>query len=69
MAMHVSYSSQILNHELMSSRHYKCWKVTGILPWSALIFVVGYSFREYGAFHFDNINVFIVSLVFIYAAP
>ncbi|PMD42339.1 hypothetical protein L207DRAFT_632118 [Hyaloscypha variabilis F] len=49
--------------------HYKCWKVTGILPWSALIFVVGYTFREYGAFHFGNIDVFIVSLVFIYAAP
>ncbi|KAE9369682.1 hypothetical protein N431DRAFT_380968 [Stipitochalara longipes BDJ] len=49
--------------------HYKCWKVTGILPWSALLFVVGYAFREYGAFHFDNIDVFIVSLVFIYAAP
>ncbi|KAH8759634.1 hypothetical protein BGZ57DRAFT_1018388 [Hyaloscypha finlandica] len=49
--------------------HYKCWKVTGILPWSALLFVVGYSFREYGAYHFDNIDVFIVSLVFVYAAP
>lgn len=49
--------------------HYRCWKVTGILPWSALLFVVGYVFREIGAFNFDNIEVFIVSLVFIYAAP
>ncbi|RDL32560.1 Uncharacterized protein BP5553_09016 [Venustampulla echinocandica] len=49
--------------------HYKCWKVTGILPWAALLFVVGYILREIGAFNFDNINIFISSLVFIYAAP
>lgn len=49
--------------------HYKCWKVSGILPWSALIFVAGYLLREYGAFHFDNLNVFIASLVMLYAAP
>jgi len=48
---------------------YKCWIVTGILPWSALIFVAGYSLREYGAFHYDNLNVFIASLVLLYAAP
>ncbi|KAH8687655.1 RTA1 like protein-domain-containing protein [Tricladium varicosporioides] len=49
--------------------HYKCWKVTGFLPWSALLFVVGYILREIGAYNYDNINIFISSLVFIYAAP
>lgn len=48
---------------------YKCWKVTGIFPWAALVFVVGYSLREYGAFHYGNLNIFISSLVFLYAAP
>ncbi|KAH7369979.1 hypothetical protein BKA65DRAFT_385990, partial [Rhexocercosporidium sp. MPI-PUGE-AT-0058] len=48
---------------------YKSWKVSGILPWSALLFVVGYILREIGAFDYDNLNIFIASLVFIYAAP
>jgi membrane protein DedA with SNARE-associated domain len=67
--MHVSQPTSTISAILKQTRHYKCWKVTGILPWSALLFVIGYVFREYGAFHFDNIDVFIVSLVFIYAAP
>jgi hypothetical protein len=50
-------------------RHYKSWKVTGIFPWAALLFVIGYILREIGAFDFGNINIFISSLVFIYAAP
>ena len=50
-------------------RHYKCWKVTGVLPWSALIFVAGFSLREYGAFHYNNLEIFISSLVLLYAAP
>lgn len=49
--------------------HYSCWKVTGILPWSALIFVAGYVLREYGAFHYDNLPIYISSLVMLYAAP
>ncbi|CAG8961299.1 hypothetical protein HYFRA_00013760 [Hymenoscyphus fraxineus] len=48
---------------------YKCWKVTGIFPWAALLFVVGYILREIGAFNYDNVPIFISSLVFIYAAP
>ncbi|KAH8590852.1 RTA1 like protein-domain-containing protein [Bisporella sp. PMI_857] len=48
---------------------YKCWRVTGVLPWSALVFVAGYCLREYGAFHYDNLNIFIASLVMLYAAP
>lgn len=48
---------------------YKCWKVSGIFPWAALLFVIGYAMREYGAFHFDNLNIYIASLVFIYCAP
>jgi hypothetical protein len=36
---------------------------------SALLFVIGYILREVGAFNFGNIDIFIASLVFIYAAP
>lgn len=52
-----------------SPRRYKCWKVTGILPWAALLFVAGYILREIGAFHYDNLKIFISSLVLIYASP
>jgi len=52
-----------------AGRHYKCWRVSGMLPWSALLFVAGYTLREYGAFHYDNLDIFIASIVLIYAAP
>jgi hypothetical protein len=40
-----------------------------VVSFSALLFVVGYVSRAIGAFHFTNIDIYIVSLVFIYAAP
>ncbi|RDW78244.1 hypothetical protein BP5796_06096 [Coleophoma crateriformis] len=49
--------------------HYKCWKVTGIFPWAALIFVAGYILREVGAFNYSDLKVYIASLVMLYAAP
>lgn len=68
--MHVSSNPYHANASSNTDyRHYKCWKVTGILPWSAILFVVGYIMREIGAFNYDNVNVFICSIVFIYAAP
>ncbi|KUJ14771.1 uncharacterized protein LY89DRAFT_122084 [Mollisia scopiformis] len=49
--------------------HYKCWRVSGLFPWAALIFVVGYILREVGAFNYSNIDIYISSQVFIYCAP
>lgn len=72
LAMHVRILSchQHPNTSLTThTSRYKCWKVTGIFPWAALIFVAGYSLREVGAFHFGNLNVYIASLVMLYAAP
>lgn len=51
------------------SAKYHSYKTTWVYAWSALIFVAGYSLRAYGAFHFGNINVYIASLVLLYAAP
>lgn len=49
---------------------YRSWRVTGLLPWSALLFVVGFILRAIGAFGlWDNINIFISSIVFLLAAP
>ncbi|RAL64608.1 hypothetical protein DID88_001641 [Monilinia fructigena] len=48
---------------------YKCWKVTGLLPWSALIYVAGFILREIGAFNYSNLDIYIASIVLLYAAP
>jgi len=56
-------------HLLTFSSHYKCWKVTGILPWSAVLFVAGYVLREIGAYHYTNLDIYISSVVMLYAAP
>lgn len=50
-------------------RHFKAWKFTGLLPWAALVFTVGYIMREVGAYHYDNVDVFISSICLVYAAP
>lgn len=69
-ACELSFNKPPLMLLILTDRsRYECWKVTGIFPWSALLFVAGYTLREIGAFHYDNLNIFIASLVLIYAAP
>ncbi|KAI9043665.1 putative RTA1 domain protein [Aspergillus affinis] len=49
---------------------YKSWKVTGLLPWSALLFTAGFVMRTIGAFgHWDDLGVFISSTVLLLAGP
>ncbi|OBT63369.1 hypothetical protein VE03_07212 [Pseudogymnoascus sp. 23342-1-I1] len=48
---------------------YGSWRITWIYSWSSLIFIAGYALRVYGAYHYDNIDIFIASLVLLYAAP
>ncbi|KAI9655871.1 MAG: hypothetical protein M1829_000473 [Trizodia sp. TS-e1964] len=55
-------------HAYQCSR-FHFWRVTGVLPWSALLFVVGFILREVGAYNYDKINIFISSTVFLLAAP
>ncbi len=52
-----------------ANSHYKCWKLTPLFPFCCLLFVVGFVLREYGAFHYDNLNVYIASICITYAAP
>ncbi|POR38230.1 Uncharacterized protein TPAR_01569 [Tolypocladium paradoxum] len=51
------------------SWHYKCWKLTPLFPFCCLLFTAGFALREYGAFHYDNLDVFIASICITYAAP
>ncbi|KAL6923814.1 hypothetical protein FSHL1_001063 [Fusarium sambucinum] len=48
---------------------YKCWKLTPLFPFCCLLFAVGFILRGYGAFHYDNLDIFIASVCITYAAP
>jgi hypothetical protein len=49
---------------------YKSWKVTGLLPWSALLFTAGFIMRTIGAFgQWGNIGIFIASTVLLLVGP
>lgn len=49
---------------------YKSWKVTGLLPWSALLFTAGFIMRTIGAFgQWGNVGIYIASTVLLLAAP
>ncbi|TKA77324.1 hypothetical protein B0A49_02118 [Cryomyces minteri] len=49
--------------------HYKSWKFTGLAAAATLIFVAGYILRAYGAYHYDDIGIYIASVVCLYSAP
>ncbi|KFY72394.1 hypothetical protein V499_07481 [Pseudogymnoascus sp. VKM F-103] len=55
-------------HFYQSSAH-SSWRITWIYSWSSLLFIAGYALRTAGAYHYSNINLFISSLVLLYAAP
>ncbi|CAF3454586.1 unnamed protein product [Fusarium graminearum] len=48
---------------------YKCWKLTPLFPSCCLLFTIGFILRAYGAFHYDDLDVFIASVCITYAAP
>ncbi len=43
--------------------------LTPLFPFCSLIFAVGFALREYGAFHYDNVVVYIASTYLIYISP
>jgi hypothetical protein len=49
---------------------YQSWKVTGLLPWSAILFTAGFITRTVGAFgQWGNLNLYIASTVLLLAGP
>ncbi|KAJ4247722.1 hypothetical protein NW762_012930 [Fusarium torreyae] len=48
---------------------YKCWILTPFFPFCSLLFTAGFALRVYGAFHYDNLDIFIASVCITYAAP
>jgi len=49
--------------------HYKCFKLTFLYVICAALFLGGFVLREVGAFHYDSLVLYIVSVCLIYAAP
>ncbi|CAI4219564.1 unnamed protein product [Parascedosporium putredinis] len=64
----VAFAATFFLH-LWQSHRYKSFKVTGLLPFCGLLFVVGFAVRSYGAFNFTNVDVYIASIVLIYMSP
>ncbi|KAF2264138.1 hypothetical protein CC78DRAFT_517247 [Lojkania enalia] len=48
---------------------YKCFKITGYHIFCGLLFTTGFALREYGAFNYDNLNIYIASTLLIYMSP
>ncbi|KAF4334546.1 Rtm1p [Fusarium beomiforme] len=48
---------------------YNCWRLTPLFPFCSLLFTAGFALRVYGAFHYDNLDIFIASVCITYAAP
>ncbi|KAI5893960.1 uncharacterized protein SCHCODRAFT_02623262 [Schizophyllum commune H4-8] len=51
------------------SLHYHSWKVTGLLPWAAALFVAGFITREVGAYNYDSEGLYISSTRLLLIAP
>ena len=64
----VAFMASGLVHVWQAVR-YKCWRLTGLYVFCSALFTAGFIAREIGAFHYDNLIVYIVSICLVYAAP
>ncbi|KIW15280.1 hypothetical protein PV08_05325 [Exophiala spinifera] len=56
-------------HVWQNNLKYRSWRIGFLLPWAALLFIAGFALREYGAYHYDDLDVFIASAVLLFVAP
>lgn len=56
-------------HIWQNNLKYRSWRIGSLLPWAALLFTAGFCLREYGAYHVDNLPIYIASQVLIFCAP
>jgi hypothetical protein len=57
-------------HVYQNNIKYRSWRIGFLLPWAAVIFVVGFILREYSVRgNQDNLEIFIASAVLLFAAP
>jgi RTA1 like protein len=48
---------------------YRSWTFTGIMPWASILLTSGFALREYGAYHYTNLNILIAESVLIMSGP
>ncbi|KAE9371086.1 hypothetical protein N431DRAFT_441124 [Stipitochalara longipes BDJ] len=46
-----------------------CWKVTMFMVWANVLFIAAYIVREVGAFHIENLGLYVAGFVLVNAAP
>ena len=56
-------------HIWQNNIKYRSWRIGFLLPWAATLFVGGFCLREYGAYHYGDLNIFIASTVMLFLAP
>ncbi|KAK0708484.1 RTA1 domain protein [Lasiosphaeris hirsuta] len=49
--------------------HYKCFKLTALLPLACTLLIAGFATRTYGAVHPDDAQVYTASTLLLYMAP
>ncbi|CAK7263911.1 hypothetical protein SEPCBS119000_000721 [Sporothrix epigloea] len=49
--------------------HYRSWRLTGLYVFCGVLFTAGYITREIGAFLYGNVDIYITTVVLVYAAP
>ncbi|KAL4781850.1 hypothetical protein BJX76DRAFT_312136 [Aspergillus varians] len=68
-AFAILFAASGIAHSYQSQK-YRSWTVTGLLPWSALLFTIGFILRSIGAFgEWNNVPIYISSTVFLLAGP
>ena len=50
-------------------RHHQSWRLTGLYVACAAIFAAGFVLREIAAFNYTSVDLYIASVVLVYAAP
>ncbi len=49
--------------------HYRSWRLMWIYVFCNVVFTAGFILREVGAYHYDNVPIYISTVVLVYAAP
>jgi hypothetical protein len=56
-------------YHLWQCIHFKAFRVSGLHPFCALLFTIGFALRSYNAWDFANVDTYLASTMFIYFAP
>ncbi|KAH7018320.1 uncharacterized protein B0I36DRAFT_377578 [Microdochium trichocladiopsis] len=64
----IAFASTGICHAYQSY-HYKSWRLTGLFAFCGLLYTVGFIFRCLGAWDYDDLIKYIVSICLTFAAP